>query len=370
MTRKTKIMFLSLFLGISGMYAQTSNKPYSLGIHSGLNDYHGDLSYKWFDISAYRANVGVHFMYSLNPWLSTGLMANYGSLGKHLPLSSENTRLGMRSNLFHINGQLRLKMNNGAWLAENSKVQPYVYLGTGWAHHAIDRGDDNRALVAPGSDWTGNLGAGVTYMFNEMIGLNYNLNYAMTNHDRRDGYSKGKNDQFMQHTLGIVFNLGKKKDNTSTGTNKAKDSDGDGVADTDDHCPDVAGSKKNNGCPEMKKEVKEVVDKAVAGVQFETGKDVMLESSHTRLDAIAALMKANPAYKLSIYGHTDNTGSHETNMDLSQRRAQSVKNYLIKKGIDAKRMTTKGFGESKPKASNDTEEGRARNRRVEFNLHL
>ena len=102
------------------------------------------------------------------------------------------------------------------------------------------------------------------------------------------------------------------------------------------------------------------------GILFETGSDVLVASSHSKLDKVADLMKANPKYNLAIDGHTDNTGGTELNHTLSHKRADAVKAYLVSKGINESRMTTKGFGETQPIKSNDTPEGRTANRRVEL----
>jgi outer membrane protein OmpA-like peptidoglycan-associated protein len=146
------------------------------------------------------------------------------------------------------------------------------------------------------------------------------------------------------------------------------DSDGDAIPDHIDECPDVYGSWKYTGCPEITKEVKEVLDKALQGVNFETGKAILTKASFPALDAVVKVMKEDPTYKLKITGHTDNTGTAETNMQLSKDRAQAVEQYLESKGLDADRFIVIGFGNTRPVASNETEEGRARNRRVEFTI--
>ena len=89
-------------------------------------------------------------------------------------------------------------------------------------------------------------------------------------------------------------------------------------------------------------------------------------SSYPVLDEIIEGMKQQPELQVEIQGHTDISGTHAYNMDLSQRRADAVKTYLVSKGIAAKRMTTKGYGPDRPVATNTTGKGRADNRRVEF----
>jgi OmpA-OmpF porin, OOP family len=146
------------------------------------------------------------------------------------------------------------------------------------------------------------------------------------------------------------------------------DSDGDGIPDHLDQCPDVYGSWKYQGCPVISKEVKEVLDKALAGVNFETGKATLLKESYKPLDAVVKVMTENPTYKLKITGHTDNVGTPESNMQLSKDRAQAVEAYLESKGLDADRFVVIGFGDTRPVSTNDTPEGRAKNRRVEFTV--
>jgi len=148
------------------------------------------------------------------------------------------------------------------------------------------------------------------------------------------------------------------------------DTDGDGLIDPDDACPTEAGPSTNKGCPELKKEVKEVLEFAMRAVQFETGRATLKPESYPVLDQIVQIMKQYPAYALRISGHTDNVGSNATNQTLSQQRAKTCYDYLVASGIDAARMSYRGFGESKPMASNNTAEGKRLNRRTEFELYI
>ncbi|HYM21058.1 MAG TPA: OmpA family protein [Candidatus Kapabacteria bacterium] len=101
---------------------------------------------------------------------------------------------------------------------------------------------------------------------------------------------------------------------------------------------------------------------------FDFNKSVLHEESNAVLDRLVVMLKQQPAITLEISGHTDNKGSESLNQKLSQARAISVRNYLIAKGIAKSRITAKGFGASKPIATNDTEDGRQQNRRVEFTI--
>lgn len=148
------------------------------------------------------------------------------------------------------------------------------------------------------------------------------------------------------------------------------DSDGDGLMDAEDRCPDEAGTTENRGCPEIKAEVKKVLEFATRAVQFETGKATLKAESHEVLNQIADIMKEYKAYSLVISGHTDSVGDDAANQILSEERAKASLQYLVTRGISPERMSYAGFGETKPRASNKKASGRALNRRVEFELKL
>lgn len=154
----------------------------------------------------------------------------------------------------------------------------------------------------------------------------------------------------------------------SIGANGCPDTDGDTVADKADDCPKLAGVAENNGCPEVSQEVKAVLQEALEGIEFELGKDVIRPSSYHILDKVVQVMKDNPDYKLKISGHTDNQGNPDSNLILSHKRAQATRRYLESKGVESTRLDAIGYGETKPVADNDSADGRARNRRVEFEI--
>jgi outer membrane protein OmpA-like peptidoglycan-associated protein len=101
-------------------------------------------------------------------------------------------------------------------------------------------------------------------------------------------------------------------------------------------------------------------------VNFETGKATLTPESETILNGVAESLVANDSIKVQVAGHTDNTGSAAVNARLSKQRAEAVRQFLIAHGVAEDRLTAKGFGPSKPIASNKTAEGRAQNRRVEL----
>lgn len=150
------------------------------------------------------------------------------------------------------------------------------------------------------------------------------------------------------------------------------DNDNDGIADTEDQCPNEAETPNDyqdeDGCPDEKPEIAVEAGQAIVleGVTFNSGSAELTPNSRIILNKVVQTMKENPQIEVEIRGYTDNTGSNAANMRISLQRADAVKSYLVQNGIDAFRITTRGFGPANPVASNDTREGRARNRRIEF----
>jgi outer membrane protein OmpA-like peptidoglycan-associated protein len=148
------------------------------------------------------------------------------------------------------------------------------------------------------------------------------------------------------------------------------DRDGDGVQNDADRCPDTPGPASNNGCPEVKEETKKRLNFATRGIYFQTGKATIKPVSFPNLDEIVSIINEYPDYNLRLSGHTDAVGSDASNMILSQARVDAVKAYLVGKGVSENRLEAKGYGETRPIASNKTAVGRAQNRRVEMELYL
>ena len=144
-----------------------------------------------------------------------------------------------------------------------------------------------------------------------------------------------------------------------------KDGDGDGVIDDNDRCPNTpAGAKVDAvGCELVFETGRGLV---LEGVNFETGKAAILPASEAILDRVAQSLLANPAAKVEIGGHTDSRGARTANLNLSETRAAAVKAYLVRKGVDADRLATRGYGPDQPIGDNGTPQGRAQNRRVEL----
>lgn len=146
------------------------------------------------------------------------------------------------------------------------------------------------------------------------------------------------------------------------------DTDGDGIDDSRDKCPNIAGTVANDGCPEITKEDKKTLEVAMQAVQFQTGSAVLKPESNIVLTQISEIMGRYPDFIMTIGGHTDNVGSASANQVLSEKRAKACYDFLVKKGVDPSRISSAGYGESRPITTNENEKGRSLNRRVEFNL--
>ncbi|MBX2845171.1 MAG: OmpA family protein, partial [Saprospiraceae bacterium] len=153
------------------------------------------------------------------------------------------------------------------------------------------------------------------------------------------------------------------------------DADGDGLLDNVDNCPNEAGPASNAGCPVRtvapaapSTTVVDQINFIAKSILFNTNSDVIRTVSRTKLDEIAAIMQQYPNTRFVVEGHTDSSGDDSYNMDLSRKRAAAVVNYLVGKGINRSMLSSVGYGETQPIASNSTAEGRAQNRRVVVRL--
>lgn len=146
------------------------------------------------------------------------------------------------------------------------------------------------------------------------------------------------------------------------------DTDGDGIIDKEDECPTLKGIKPNKGCPEINAEIKQKIEVIFNNLLFATNSANIDPTSLDDLDELVKIMKDDAALRLSIEGHTDSRGNNNYNLELSRLRAEAVKQYLVQGGISASRINAVGYGETRPLTTNETAQGRLKNRRVELNF--
>lgn len=230
--------------------------------------------------------------------------------------------------------------------APDSSLVPYVAAGVGTLIT-----DPVKGKTDP--DFMLNYGAGVKYFFAENVALRGDVRHVLELDDKYNN---------LIYSAGIVFQL------ASTGAPEPVvqpepvviDSDGDGVPDDRDKCPDTPRGVQvdADGCP-----LQMTLD-----IEFDFNKATIRPMYHDDLARAARFIEDNPAVPtILIAGHTDSVGKDAYNQKLSERRAESVRRYLIDHfNIDAHKLVSRGYGETQPRASNDTEEGRQRNRRVEI----
>lgn len=271
---------------------------------------------------------------------------------------------------------------------ETMGVRPYLGLGVGVMRHNLPSA----------TDATGSFVAGMTKELTEKVKLRTELKYRLENSD--DTISGENTFADYLFNAGLSVSMGQspvQKTQTKLVEQAPQlDSDGDGVSDADDRCPntpagtdvDAQGCAKTDGdddndgvanskdaCPNSRPgavvgkdgcEVQVVIE--LQGVHFDFDKSTLKPESIVILDAAVKTMGEHGTIMVEVAGHTDSIASEEYNQKLSERRAKVVYDYLVSKGISADRMTWKGYGELQPIATNETEEGRAQNRRTELNV--
>ncbi len=310
-----------------------------------------------------------------------------------------------KENPLHESGRMAGEWENGLqykFLKPAALLQPYIYLGTGINFNKTSK----VSMYIPG-------GPGLKLNLSGETSIFINTQY------RRIFNNDVKN--MLLYQIGISGKIGSRRSKKTVVNHKAymayqpvaivdsdkdglpdfvdrcplirgdilaggcmpSDRDNDGINDRRDLCADVPGLAINNGCPvklpqplpvfysrlrvpDTETDIQEKVTGLEQLVYFETNRYGVLPHSVKALDELFNILTGKPQILLIIEGHTDNTGTGSKNIWLSQKRANAIKDYLVNKGIAVSRITTRGYGASRPVATNDTGEGKAKNRRVNF----
>jgi OOP family OmpA-OmpF porin len=314
------------------------------------------------------------------------------SIGKFI---RENISLDfeMSHERFDVRGSDKLRQFNYGFIGryhftEKQGFLPYLGMGVGAMKHS--------SSFVNGTEGTLSALGGMSKEITDNIKLRTELRYRLENSDRKDTGHNTFGDFIFN--AGLSIGLGEKAVQT-TKTDLVErapqlDGDNDGVSDVDDRCPNspagsvvdatgcaiVDGDDDNDGvanskdaCPNSRPgavvgsdgcEVKVVIE--LQGVHFDTDKSTLKPVSIGILNAAVKTLGDHGTILVEVAGHTDSTASDDYNQALSQRRAKVVFDYLVDHGVAANRMTWKGYGESSPIATNDTEDGKAKNRRTEL----
>jgi OOP family OmpA-OmpF porin len=253
------------------------------------------------------------------------------------------------------------------WRSESRNWWPYLAVGVGAQQHDEDY---YGVIGQDGTNFLGTFGSGVQMQFDNWsargeVGLRYDADDGSLIAPGDDNFTDG------YVLITAIIPLGAKaapppapEPVAPQKTCADLDDDGDGVNNCNDKCPGSAAGQAigPDGCP-----VPLTID--LRGVNFDFDKDTLRPDAVAILDEAVSILSKYPELRVEVAGHTDAIGTDAYNQDLSQRRAKVVFDYLTGHGIDAGRLLgPNGFGESKPIDSNDTREGRARNRRTELNV--
>lgn len=190
-----------LLAGLSGVYSQSRDRKWSVGLHFGTTQYAGDGKNDFFDFNSKQLDNnfigGLSVSRYLNRYFDAAACGYYGTVGYYIGNST------FKAKMTHVNLALRFKLANGTMLRENSRFQPYVFAGGGYESFEGRR-------TTPGSDVSVVTGAGLNVRITDAIGVNYQLTYMYVMNDERDLRKGGRyNDAFLLHTVGIYWNIGK-----------------------------------------------------------------------------------------------------------------------------------------------------------------
>ena len=339
--------------------AYSEMRPYVSGLFSYVaqEDDRGDLTGE--PSRAYTEGKGLQLSAgkAINRWLGFEIAAFGHNYTRDTGSSSMRDYGGKIDGLF--------------FYSRDPRFSPYFGLGVGSIQTDVKNGGDSS------TDPFADVGLGFMKFFDvggHDLGVRGDLRYRHI-FFKEDAFNGTDQDDVGEAVLkvGIVVPLGPKPGTVAAAkpAQACADSDGDGVCDTADLCPETPKGTPVDakGCPVEKKAAKGDPNQKFEDVHFAFDKSDLTDYAKSLLDNAAKvindLSKNYPSLKVDVGGHTDWMGTDAYNQGLSERRANVVKQYLTRKGVDAGRMSTQAYGEARPKATNETEEGRALNRRTE-----
>lgn len=369
-------------LAFSTLYAQNADRRIGLGVHVGKNEYSGDLGngllFNLFESNdnvphVFYGFLGMSLYAYLNPSFDIGLSGTFGDYGFFV--NPEENFWGKKT---AISLRLEYKFNNGYIFSEDSRFAPSVFAGVGGASYA-DK-DKMTSRINHGVDVITPVGFNLKYFFNDWLATRYQMTGNFTYQDKRDFIERDMNDFFLQHSIGLIFSLGKKEAAAPIAIAAPVVTPAPQPVVQPEPEPEPEPEPVVEAVPEPEPEpvvVQEPVKPEAVEPEFTgTLQNVLFDfdSYEIRqkyipiLENVVKVMRDFPNTRLDIIGHTDNVGSPAYNQELSRNRAEAVKAYLVNKAIQAGRLSIKYEGETNPAVSNETPENRELNRRVEFKL--
>lgn len=322
MTKTSLILVLGLVLSLSLLSAM----EHTVGLRLGA-------SYPFTDVTEDENNLNFMGGLSYEAWLmndlSLGLSPYYTKLsGKEGLIDYKSTLIGGDLNLKFRPTTPQLSLNYAEGFLK--RISPFANLSLGVVNHDTKgtgvTADDGLVFAAP------TLGLGVSMLARNNFNIDLGVQWTHAFNDMLDGTEDSGNDSYLTPYLGFGYTFGKKSGDDNLVQNS------------------FSWNRRftyNN-------------------VQFELNSSNLTDEAKVSLDEVAQALNTRNNVRLEVSGHTDNTGTDAINNPLSLARANSVKDYLVSKGIAAERLTTRGFGSTMPIADNTTADGRALNRRIEF----
>lgn len=442
---KLAVIVLFALITVSNVTAQDENNPWSVGFGTNVVDFYDGSGL----VDQFTKDLFGNKDWNFLPSISRVTAAKYLSKGFTLQLAGSLNEIDYvksegDTDAFYYSVGANVLYDLNQLIGDTAWFDPFVYLGGSYV--SLDSQGEGMMNVGLGfNTWINeNLGVkfqhGSIFGFSDKVGTHYQSSLGLvfkfggTDTDGDGIYDKfdacpevagleefngcpdadgdgiKDSDDACPNTAGLAAMNGcpdadgdgiADKDDmcpNESGTEANKgcpDADGDGVVDKDDKCPSTSGPAANNGCPWPDTDGDGVLDKddkcpSEAGVAslggcpepkmpdasafaepilFNFGKSSFKAGVTQTLDGMIGVMNEFPTSEYSIHGHTDSTGTKAFNLMLSDKRANAVKDYLIKNGVKETRLTAKGFGETEPVESNSTAAGRAKNRRVEVKLN-
>jgi len=359
-----------LFFGMANtaVTAQETTSPWSFEVGVNAVDVYpvgkniataqGDHFDEFFNINDHWNLGGFNFgaTRAFGQHLSATATFSVNEISKWGETPTEESAFVGNSEYFGLDAMINYAFGKG-------KLQPYIAAGGGYTWIGEDR--FNTYSTAAGSDnlvgaGTVNGAGGLKYALSERFGLKLQ---AMYKHSFKDYLT-----QHFQHSLSVTYKLG----TVIPPVVPIVDTDGDGVEDANDLCPDVAGLKEFAGCPDSDGDgVPNNLDKCANG-ETGTGKGCKepVNNSKAIVEDIVKFSEKGSKYSISVSGYTDTVGGSNYNKALSLKRANTVKEYLASRGVSVNNITIEGLGEEKPATTNATREGKSLNRRAELTINV
>ncbi len=389
----TIVLSLCLHVFDINTYAQNEDQKWAVGVIAGKNEYKGDIDDAFFDWSkAFYGYLGLTVNRYVSPSFDLRFEGTMGRFGRWI--DNDVNFKGMKTDLSLM---FSYKLNNGYLLPADSWFAPSLLLGPGVAFY-------NELDVRPGGiddegmDLLLATGLSLRFQLTNRFALQFQSTYNMLNSDNRDLVENDENDKFLKHHAGFIINLGPKEKveppvdvvDLEAMERRIEEEEEARRREEEERRrleqeqleaerqlreaeeerrraeEELRRAEEERKRLEIKQEVEAALDPELAFVRFTVDGTEIHSRYHNTLEIVHQLMNKYPELRVEIRGHTDFTGTAAYNMGLSERRVASVKRHLVARGVNPDRLITKGFGEEQPRATNQTAEGQAINRRVEF----